>query len=54
MRCFSRLTQWLTKNVQTVTQACLVLSLALISVAYIRLFDPGALQSAFSPPFLHW
>ena len=49
MRFFSRATDWLGKNVQTVTQACLVLSLALISAAYIRLFDPGALQSAFSP-----
>jgi len=46
---FSRVTDWLTKNVQVITQACLILSLALISVAYIRLFDPGALQSAFSP-----
>lgn len=46
---FSKAADWLNKNVQTITQACLILSLALISVAYIRLFDPNAMQSAFSP-----
>lgn len=46
---FKRVTDWLGKHVQTITQACLVLCLALISVAYIRLFNPTAFESAFSP-----
>ncbi len=45
----NRITDWLTSHMQTITQAGLVLSLALICVAYIRLFDPGSLQTAFSP-----
>jgi polysaccharide deacetylase family sporulation protein PdaB len=45
----TRVTKWLGKHVQTITQACLVLCLALISVAYIRLFNPTAFESAFSP-----
>ena len=40
---------WLGRHLQTITQACLVLCLALISVAYIRLFNPSAFESAFSP-----
>lgn len=45
----SRVTGWMGKHVNTLTQACLVLCLALISVAYIRLFNPTAFESAFSP-----
>ncbi|MGN1248550.1 MAG: polysaccharide deacetylase family protein [Candidatus Spyradocola sp.] len=41
--------EWLGRHLQTITQACLVLCLALISVAYIRLFNPSAFESAFSP-----
>ena len=46
---FTRAVQWLSKHMTTLTQACLVLCLALISVAYIRIFNPTASESAFSP-----
>ncbi len=46
---FSQAADWLGRHLQTITQACLVLCLALISVAYIRLFNPTAFESAFSP-----
>ncbi len=46
---FSLLVKWLDKNLKAVTQAGLVLCLALVSVAYIRLFNPEAFESAFSP-----
>lgn len=46
---FSQAADWLGRHLQTITQACLVLCLALISVAYIRLFNPMAFESAFSP-----
>ena len=46
---FSQAADWLGRHLQTITQACLVLCLALISVAYIRLFNPSAFESAFSP-----
>ena len=46
---FTQAADWLGRHLQTITQACLVLCLALISVAYIRLFNPTAFESAFSP-----
>ena len=46
---FSLLVKWLDKNLKAVTQVGLVLCLALVSVAYIRLFNPEAFESAFSP-----
>ena len=40
---------WLNRHMQTITQTCLVLCIALISVAYIRLFNPDAFTSAMAP-----
>lgn len=40
---------WLGRHVQTITQACLILCLALVSAAYIRMFNPSAFESVFSP-----
>ena len=46
---FARAAKWIGEHVTTLTQACLVLCLALITAAYIRVFDASEAESAFSP-----